>query len=699
MYLSLVDRFDLACNFPYLQPNGLALIVQIFWQYFSLLHWICLQGISCRDVGKSAVFVKIVTGRFSMGSLLKWLFILTLFVSLSPVNSHAGVSLPWSSTYNCSDWLSYSAALSCDGFEKNLSTTIGGHYEEITAAANYPGGAGGKGQRHWVGDGTNVNTGGTYLTFNSSQNNIWIRWYIRYQSGFKWSGGAPQYQKLIYFDDGAGKSYLGPYYDEFRLYAQGSQIMPVSTNGGWPAMYPSRVSDGSWHCMEIHINPSGTSNGVLQYWLDGQLKLDARNLNINSGAALRGFELMSNQYSPANGGYYYIDIDDIEISNSGYIGPISGSTPIATAPVNGVCGSSNGQSFTSLSSASPNLCLTGTVASFSGSGPWTWGCNGSGGGTSTSSTACSALLTSTTTSAPAPPDVLLFSESFENNSYASRGWYDNTSHGTIVSGGQSGNALQWSWGSAATTPTNGGSMRMQFAPTDSLYLSYYVKFQTGWRGSQKAYHPHMLYVLSDLDNAASAYSPLANNYLQTYVEFLSDVGSPYTIRPQLAIQDQKRVNTSSGTPPNNLTAVTENRSVAYCNTPVSAGATGTCYADNPYYSANTWKASTASISTNAWHHVEVYLKMNTISGGKGQANGLMQEWIDGVQVINRSDVLYRTAQDATKKWAQFVLAPYIGDGSPIAQSMWLDELKVSTSPPGTAAIIAPTGLQIKSIAP
>ncbi|MDD2272139.1 MAG: hypothetical protein PHP95_11015 [Desulfuromonadaceae bacterium] len=289
-----------------------------------------------------------------------------------------------------------------------------------------------------------------------------------------------------------------------------------------------------------------------------------------------------------------------------------------------------------------------------------------------------------------------FSESFENTSYASRGWYDNTNHGTIVSGGQSGNCLQWAWTSGASTATNGGSMRMKFAPTDSLYLSYYVKFQAGWRGSQKAYHPHMFYILSDLDDSANAYSPLANNYLQTYVEFLSDIGSPYTIRPQLAIQDEKRVNTSNGAPPNNLTAVTENRSVAYCNTPVSAGATGTCYADNPYYSANTWKASTASVSANAWHHVEVYLKMNSIIGGKGQSNGIMQEWIDGVQVINQSNVLYRTNQDATKKWAQFVLAPYIGDGSPITQSMWIDELTVGTLPPSnTTTLSAPTGLTVK----
>jgi len=361
-------------------------------------------------------------------------------------------------------------------------------------------------------------------------------------------------------------------------------------------------------------------------------------------------------------------------------------------PINGACGSASGQSFASLTSGSSNLCSTGTVASFAGSGPWTWGCNGSGGGSSTSSTACLASLTSI------PSAAVLFSESFENNSYSSRGWYDNTNHGTIVSGGQSGNCLQWAWSQGATTPTNGASMRMKVTPTDSLYNTYHVKFQTGWRGSQQTYHPHMMYMLSDLDDKANAYSALANNYLDTYIEFLSDVGSPYTIRPQIALQDNLRVNSSLGTLPNNLTPTTENRSVTYCNTPVSSGAAGQCFNSGTWYTANTWTATNASVSTNAWHHVEVYFKMNTISGGKGQSNGIMQVSLDGVKVIDHNDVLYRTNQDPTKKWAQFVLAPYIGDGAPIAESMWIDELTVATAPPSGSVITPPT-VTIKSYSP
>lgn len=633
-------------------------------------------------------------------------------------SAFANADLPWTTSYNCTDWQQTSPISSnpnCDGLIKNLDSFPAGFPEQVTVNANFIGGAGGKGQRHWLCDGTNVNSGGTTVTFNTSQTEMWARWYMRFQPGFQWS--SYQGYKALYLNYGGynNLNYFMIAYnaDQLSYYTQfGDATHYNCDNCGWLSLYGAQ-SDGSWHSFEIHVKSETSSgnDGIYQLWVDGALKVDQRKVNhglVSSGRTLSGFVIGSNAKVPSNGVCNYVDYDDISVAssipanrdsaNNPMIGPIgwSGSVttiPIPTTPVNGACGSSNGKSFTTLTSGSSNLCLTGTVASFSGTGPWTWGCNGSGGGTSTSSTACSALLSSTPT---APLATQLFSESFENNSYASRGWYDNTNHGTIVSGGQSGNSLQWAWASGATTPTNGGSMRMQFTPTDTLYLSYYVKFQTGWRGSQKAYHPHLFYILSDLDNTASAYSPLANNYLDTYVEFLADIGSPYTIRPIIAIQDQKRVNTSNGTPPNNLTAITENRSVAYCNTPVSAGATGTCYADIPYYSASTWKASTASLTTNAWHHVEVYLKMNSISGGKGLSNGIMQEWIDGVQVVNRSDVLYRTNQDATKKWAQFVMAPYIGDGSPIAQSMWIDELTVGTSLPlDKATISAPTGLKVK----
>lgn len=367
----------------------------------------------------------------------------------------------------------------------------------------------------------------------------------------------------------------------------------------------------------------------------------------------------------------------------------------SAALINGTCGIASGQSFSSLNSASSNLCASGTVTSFLGSGPWTWGCNGINGGSNTSANACSASKSGT--SSPA-----LFTENFDNNSFSSRGWYDNYNHGIITNVGcQAGSCLEWSWAAGATNPTNGGTMRKKFAPTDKLYVSFYAKFPSNWRGSQKDYHPHMINILSDLD---SDYSPLAGNYLNTYIEFVSDKASPYSIRPSLALQDTLRTNTGQGALPNNLTSSTENRSVNYCNgykATQDKGQIQTCYdtGGGYWYSATGWKNESKSLSLGEWHKVEVYFEMNSINNNVAQANGVMKEWVDGQEVINHSNIIYRTAQDAAKKWAQFDLAPWIGDGSPIAQKMWLDELTVSNSLPGgntdTTPPVVPSGLRVE----
>jgi hypothetical protein len=72
--------------------------------------------------------------------------------------------------------------------------------------------------------------------------------------------------------------------------------------------------------------------------------------------------------------------------------------------VNGVCGTANGQSFTTLSSTSANLCSSGTVSSFQGNGPWSWICQGSNGGSNSptcqATTAAQSDLTVTSYSAP-----------------------------------------------------------------------------------------------------------------------------------------------------------------------------------------------------------------------------------------------------------------------------------------------------------
>ena len=336
-------------------------------------------------------------------------------------------------------------------------------------------------------------------------------------------------------------------------------------------------------------------------------------------------------------------------------------------------------------------------------------CANSGGYADTTSTVASFNVSNT-----APTNTLLFAEPFDDANIASRGWYDNTTQGTIVSGGESGNALQWAWTQGQTIPLNGGSSRHAFTPNEEIYISFWVKFQTGWRGSEVNYHPHIAYILSDQDGA---YAAPGSSYLDTYLEFVSQTTSPYWIYPQMALQDNFLVNTAT-TPPNNMTASTENRSVNYCNgcksgqdcgnaslyNCFSNGSVGTDPHPNnstgtEWYSMDIWRyTSTNVLTTNAWHQVEYHLKMNTVTSSIGNADGVMQAWVDGTQVINSSTIIYRTNQQPTKKFAQFVLAPYIGVGSPITQTMWFDDLTVSSGNRTTSADTTPPTVTAFTIA-
>lgn len=58
-------------------------------------------------------------------------------------------------------------------------------------------------------------------------------------------------------------------------------------------------------------------------------------------------------------------------------------------PINGTCGSANGQSFSSAPTS--GFCTTGTTSALSGSGPWAWSCAGSNGGSTAN---CSAQVNS-----------------------------------------------------------------------------------------------------------------------------------------------------------------------------------------------------------------------------------------------------------------------------------------------------------------
>lgn len=274
------------------------------------------------------------------------------------------------------------------------------------------------------------------------------------------------------------------------------------------------------------------------------------------------------------------------------------------------------------------------------------------------------------------------SETFEDANFAARGWYDGTS-GTLNSTEKHGGARSLECRYARGARVCNAPKRHLFTASDSVYLSYWVKYSSNYIGSDKPYHPHEFHFITDRD---PAHIGPAITHLTTYIEQLAG-------KPRLALQDGLNVdkncilrnnNTFAGCNGNfNTYPFTENRSVASCNGlagPVDGRDCFLLRADT-WYSARFWTANSTSLLNSTWRHVEVYMKMNSISDGKGQTNGIMQYWLDGQLIINHSNALYRTAAHPTMKFNQFVIAPYIGDGSPVDQTMWLDDLTIASTPP------------------
>jgi len=274
-----------------------------------------------------------------------------------------------------------------------------------------------------------------------------------------------------------------------------------------------------------------------------------------------------------------------------------------------------------------------------------------------------------------PAGTLLFREGFEDANLAARGWYDNTSPLLSTAEHVSGStrSIQYTFNMGATSPTAGAAVRHKFTPTDSVYLSYWVKYSANWVGSQRPYHPHEFHFLTTADGD---WSGLSFDHLTTYVEQTGGT-------PLIGIQDGSNIDqTKIGV---NLTAVTESRGAAGCNGS-SDGYPDNCYSNGTaYVNEKKWRApaqyftdAAGPFYKNDWHFIEAFVKMNSIVGGKGINNGVVQYWFDGQLIIDHHDVLLRTGARATMQFNQFIIAPYIGDGSPVTQSMWIDTLTVGT---------------------
>jgi len=271
---------------------------------------------------------------------------------------------------------------------------------------------------------------------------------------------------------------------------------------------------------------------------------------------------------------------------------------------------------------------------------------------------------------------ILFSEDFEDNNFAQRGWYDNLK-GTLTADEHiegSNFSLECKFLQGARTPEGGTPGRHLFEETEEVCISYWVKYSANYIGSGKPYHPHEFHFVTNKD---SKWVGPAFTHLTTYTEHNGG-------KPLMGIQDGENIDQSRVG--ENLVGITEERAVAGCNGSTD-GYPDDCYRNgNVYVNGKIWKTEFKYFSDepgkyykNDWHHIEAYFKLNSIVDGIGITDGIIKYWYDGELLIDHENVLLRTGEHPDMKFNQFLLTPYIGDGSPVEQTMWVDNLTVSTS--------------------
>lgn len=226
-------------------------------------------------------------------------------------------------------------------------------YQQISTAANFSGGAGGRGWRRWMCGGTSINTvspsTGTLSVSVPMASEYWIRFYIRFQTGFDWNTYGIAAFKVVRANPIAPQNFWFDFsgVDAGRSEPMGggglgggnNNIMHCVSGCGWNTVNPSggvgsggyRYGDNSWHSIEIHLKDqtgTGTYDGEYDFWLDGSLKFHSAAVNFCTGApqGINRFQFFANERTPNNPSPMYVDIDDIAISATGYIGPLGSST-------------------------------------------------------------------------------------------------------------------------------------------------------------------------------------------------------------------------------------------------------------------------------------------------------------------------------------------------------------------------------------
>jgi len=275
-----------------------------------------------------------------------------------------------------------------------------------------------------------------------------------------------------------------------------------------------------------------------------------------------------------------------------------------------------------------------------------------------------------------PPGEILFREPFEDTNWAARGWYDGprmqiTADEHIPG---SGHACVWHWAKAGDVGIEARGARVHLRPVTNVTLSFWMKHSGNWRWTGVNWHPHEFQFVTDVD---PAYIGPAHTHLTLYVEAVNG-------KPRVAIQDG--MNIDEARVGKNLVGVTEQRAVAGGNGDSDGYGKGDCYRAGAHHAnGKFWQPGEVYFTDEPgprykgdWHHIQVKFQLNSVKDGVGQKDGVIQYWYDGKLIMDYHDIVFRTGQHPNMKINQFLMLPYYGPGVPHEQTIWVDDLLITT---------------------
>lgn len=275
-----------------------------------------------------------------------------------------------------------------------------------------------------------------------------------------------------------------------------------------------------------------------------------------------------------------------------------------------------------------------------------------------------------------PATEVLFDEPFEDTDWAAHGWYDGPQMQLTADEHVPGSAhaCVWHWAKPGDIAIANRGGRVHLKPVTNVTLSFAIKHSANWTWTGVPYHPHMFHFITDVDDQ---YIGPAYTHLTFYVEAVNG-------KPRVAIQDGRNIDEARIG--QDLVGSTEQRAVAGGNGDSDGYGKGDCYrAGEHYCNGKFWETPEVYFTDEPglryqgdWHRVKAKFQLNTIKDGIGQRDGIIQYWYNDQLIMDYHDLVFRTGQHPTMQINQFLMTPYYGPGVPHEQTIWVDNLRITT---------------------